>query len=177
MPKGFSPQNQVQNIFVVWNVEIFWLKINILTFPSQNVYIWFVNKITLEVTEEEVFMWDLSCTSCLLKKYHNHVQAKKLRGTQKTLIMNCLSFNLTSVLISVWIIRDFTVANSSPFPAAHPDVEIWASEDFCSWSRNRKVGKHRNTTSPLWMLPWTRGCILHLLRVNTGSHFGFLACV
>lgn len=177
MPKGFSPQNQVQNIFVVWNVEIFWLKINILTFPSQNVYIWFVNKITLEVTEEEVFMWDLSCTSCLLKKYHNHVQAKKLRGTQKTLIMNCLSFNLTSVLISVWIIRDFTVANSSPFPAAHPDVEIWASEDFCSWSRNRKVGKHRNTTSPLWMLPWTRGCILHLLRVNTGSHFRFLACV
>lgn len=64
----FPTESKVQNIFLVWNVETFWLKINILTFPSQNVYMWFVNKIRLEIAEEEVFLWGLSCTSCFLKK-------------------------------------------------------------------------------------------------------------
>lgn len=84
----FSPiESKVQSLiffsFLVWTVETFWLKINILTFPSQNVYMWFVNKIRLEIAKEEVFMWGLYCTSCFLKKLCNHVQVKKLRGAQK----------------------------------------------------------------------------------------------
>lgn len=44
---------------------------------------------------------------------------QKVKRYSKTLTMNCpLSFNLRSVFISIWIIADFSQANSSTFPAA-----------------------------------------------------------
>lgn len=63
--QSFSPtESELQHfIFLVWNVETFWLKINILIFPSQIVYMWFVNKMRSEMAEEEVFMWGFPCTA------------------------------------------------------------------------------------------------------------------
>jgi len=53
----FPTESKVQNIFFLSEMlKHFDCKINILTFPSWNVYIRFVNKIRLEIVEEEVFM-------------------------------------------------------------------------------------------------------------------------
>lgn len=171
----FPTESKVQNVFLVWNVETFWLKNKHFDISKSECIHMVCQQHYVTNCRGRGFHVRFIFSFLLFEKTVQSRPGQKVKRCSKTLTMNFpLSFNLRSVLISVWIIPDFIQAKSSTSPAAQADTEIWATDYFYARSTIRSVGKHRNTVLPLYAFSWTGSFILHLLRVNTGSHFRFL---